>query len=219
MSEGPPDPRALYPITLPDGSPHTGTVFLRNAIDHPNIEIGAFTYYSDFGTVTDHAARLAPYLFPGSAERLIIGSYCQLAHGTRFVTASANHPMDGFSTFPFAVFNPASMGEYAGLALRWGDTVVGNDVWCGYRVTILPGVTIGDGAIVGARAVVARDVPPYAVVAGNPARVVRMRFDDATIARLQALRWWDWPPETVWHHRAAIAGADIGALEAVAPKS
>ncbi|MCB1340863.1 MAG: CatB-related O-acetyltransferase [Pseudooceanicola sp.] len=210
----PPDPNARHPVILPDGTAHAGTVFLKAAIDHPNISVGEFSYYSDFDTFDDVAARIAPYLFPGCAERLVIGRYCQFAHGTRFITASANHPMAGFSTFPFAIFDPATMGDYAELAHQWGDTVIGNDVWCGKGATVLPGVTIGSGAIIGAGAVVARDVPAYAIVAGNPGRVVRMRFDDSIIARLLKLAWWDWPAERVWRHRSLIAGGDIDALEA-----
>ena len=211
-----PDPGSLHPVTLPDGTVHRQTVFLNRAIDHPNWDIGDFTYYSDFGEVADHASHLAPYLFEGCAERLIIGRFCQFAHGTRFITASANHPMDGFSTFPFSIFRPETMMDYRDLALLRGDTVIGNDVWTGYGATVLPGVTIGDGAIVGAKAVVGGDVPPYAVVAGNPARVVRMRFPAETIERLLRIRWWDWPVAAISRHRAAIEGADIDALEAAA---
>lgn len=205
---------APHPIVLPDGSTHTNTVYLNRVIDHPRMQIGDYSYYSDFDEVTDHAARIAPYLFAGSGEKLIIGKFCQIAHGTRFVTASANHPMEGFSTYPFSVFNPNTMDAYADLALQWGDTVIGNDVWIGYGATILPGVTIGDGAIIGAKSVVARDVGPYEIVGGNPARLIRTRFDRKTIAALQTIRWWDWPIEQIETHLAAIEGADIAALNA-----
>jgi virginiamycin A acetyltransferase len=116
----------------------------------------------------------------------------QIAHGVRFITSSANHPMRGFSTYPFAIFNPATMGAYTGEVAGHGDTVIGNDVWLGYGATVLPGVTIGDGAIVGAKAVVSRDVPPLCGRCGNPAEVRRMRFDAPTIEALLSLRWWDW---------------------------
>jgi virginiamycin A acetyltransferase len=120
--------------------------------------------------------RLAPYLHPGAPERLRIGRFVQIAHGARFITSSANHPMGGFSTYPFLIFRPETMGAYARDAAAFEDTVVGPDVWIGHGALILPGVTLGAGVVVGAGAVVARDAPPYAVVAGAPARVVRMRF-------------------------------------------
>ena len=211
-----PDPNRTYPVTLPDGSELRTMVFLNRVIDHPNIEIGDFSYYSDFGEVSDHASHLAPYLFPGSAERLIIGRFCQFAHGTRFITASANHPMSGFSTFPFAVFDPETMADYDHLALLKGDTRIGNDVWICYEGTVMPGVTIGDGAIVAAKSVVTRDVPPFAIVAGNPAKPVRMRFAPEIVARLMEIRWWDWPTNAIARYRHAIEGADISKLEAAA---
>lgn len=205
---------AAHPVVFPDGSTHTKTVFLNRVIDHPNIQIGDYTYYSDFDEVTEHAVHIAPYLFAGSRERLIIGKFCQIAHGSRFITASANHPMGGFSTYPFSIFNPDTMDAYGDLALQWGDTVIGNDVWIGYGATILPGVTIGNGAIIGAKSVVARDVGPYEIVGGNPARIIRPRFDAKTIGSLQRVCWWDWPIDHIQTHRGAIEGADIAALEA-----
>ncbi|OWU71601.1 CatB-related O-acetyltransferase [Phaeobacter sp. 22II1-1F12B] len=216
MSRRFPDPTQAHPITLPDGTVHRGTVFLNRVIDHPNIEIGDYTYYSDFDEVADYAQRIAPYLFPGSGEKLIVGRFCQIAHGARFITASANHPVDGFSTFPFSVFYPEGMGDYAGLAEKWGDTVVGNDVWIGYGAMILPGVTIGDGAIIGAGSVVNRDVPAYAVMGGNPAVSRRMRFAPETVEKLLAIAWWNWPDARIEAHRSLIESTDIDALERAA---
>jgi len=207
---------APHPVTLPTGEVHQNTVHLNRVISHPRFQIGDYSYFSHFDEVTDYAAVLAPYLFETSAERLVIGKFCQFAHGTRFITASADHPMTGFSTYPFSIFDPQTMGDYADLALIRGDTVVGNDVWIGYGATILPGVTIGDGAVVGACAVVTRDVPAYHIVGGNPAHMIRPRFDPDTIARLRAVAWWDWPVEKIGQHRTVIEGADIQALEAVA---
>ncbi len=206
------DADARHPITLPTGDVHKPTVHLARVIDHPNIEIGDYTYYSDFDAVDDYAARIAPYIYPGSPEKLVIGKFCQIAHGVRFITASANHPMKGFSTYPFASFNPETMTAYVEEVAGHGDTVIGNDVWLGYCAMVLPGVTVGDGAIVGAGAVVASDVPPYAIVRGNPARVIRQRFDDETVAKLLDIRWWDWPLDRIEARRAAIEGADIDAL-------
>lgn len=206
------DAAARHPITLPSGDRHLATVHLARVIDHPNIAVGDYTYYTDFEPVADYAARIAPYIYPGSPERLVIGRFVQIAHGVRFITSSANHPMRGFSTYPFAVFDPETMGAYTEEVAGHGDTAVGNDVWLGYGATVLPGVTIGDGAIVGARAVVGSDVPPYAVVAGNPARVIRMRFDADTVAALLEMSWWDWDIATIERHHRAITAGDTALL-------
>jgi virginiamycin A acetyltransferase len=209
------DPDQLYPVILPDGSPHKGTVFLRPAIDHPRMDIGAYTYASTHHPPADWAAHLAPYLYPFSPERLQIGRFCQIASGVQIITASANHRHDGFSSFPFAIFGG---GEPTGRPSMPGpgkDTVIGHDVWLGTGVLVLPGASIGNGVIVGAGAVVTGEVPSYAIVAGNPARVVRMRFPPDVIARLERLAWWHWPIARILAAEAAICGGDIGALEAM----
>ena len=214
-----PDAAERHPLQLPDGTPHAGTVFLRAVIDHPRIEVGAYSYASSDSPPADWAAQLAPYLHPAAPERLVIGRFCQIAAGAVFVTASANHRYDGFSTYPFAVFDggfaegrPSLPADPAGFP----DTVVGHDVWIGRGACILPDARLGNGVIVGAGAVVGGTVPAYAVVAGNPARVRRMRFDAATVARLQAIAWWDWPIGRILAHEAAICGADIARLERAA---
>lgn len=212
-----PHPLTLHPLVLPDGRAHPGTVLLRAALDHPNIDVGDYAYASDFRAPADYAARIAPYLYPGAPERLVIGRFAQIAQGVTFITASANHPLRGLSTYPFRIYDMSTTGPYLDEARTHGDTVIGPDVWLGFEARVLPGVTIGAGAIVAACAVVAHDVPPYAVVAGNPARVVRMRFDDAAIARLLALAWWDWPIERILTALPAIESADLDALEACAP--
>lgn len=212
-----PDPLTLHPIILPDGTPHPGTVLLRAAIDHPNIEVGAYAYASDFDAPSDYAARLAPYLYPGAPERLKIGRFAQIAQGVRFITASANHPLGGLTPYPFRIYDMSTTGPYLEEVARRGDTVIGPDVWLGFEARVLPGVTIGAGAIVAACAVVAQDVPPYAVVAGNPARLVKMRFDADTVARLLALAWWDWPSERILQALPALESADLEALEALSP--
>ena len=206
-----------HPLTLPDGTVHTGTVFLKNAIDHPRIDVGDYTYASAHTPPDDWAARLAPYLYPGSPERLSIGRFCQIADGVTFITASANHRRDGFSTFPFAVFDGGFEEGRPSLPQTTDpDTVIGHDVWLGQGARILPGARLGHGVIAGAGAVVAGEVPPYTLVAGNPARPVRARFDAATIARLLDIAWWDWPIDRILDHEAAICGADLGALESAA---
>lgn len=210
-----PAPDRLYPITLPDGSPHKGTVYLKTAIDHPRMEIGDYTYASDFDPPQDWASRLAPYLFPFSRDKLTIGKYCQIAHGVRFVGSSANHATDGISTYPFAVFDPEAMQSFQP---DRRDMVIGHDVWLGIGAMVLPGAQIGNGAIIGAGAVVRGTVPDFAVVTGNPATVVRMRFTPDEIATLNALAWWDWPPETVAAARLALGSGDIAALRQIAPR-
>lgn len=189
-----PDPANPYPVRLPDGTPIENSVFLKPLIDHPNWTIGAYTYASDFDAPTDWAGRLAPYLFPFSRERLVIGKFCQIAHGVRFITASANHDSKGVSTFPFPAFDAE---ERAGYQPDRRDTRIGHDVWLGYGAMVLPGAQVGNGAIIGAGSVVRGKVPDYAVVIGNPAQVVRMRFAPDDIARLNAMAWWDWPAERI----------------------
>lgn len=210
-------------MTLPDGSVVTQVVHLARVIDHPRIAVGDYSYYHDFREQQDYASVIAPYLFPLSPERLVIGKFVQIAHGARFVTGSANHDMRGFSTYPFGNFmmtTTTSQDEVEALLTDFGgkgDTVVGNDVWLGMEAMVMPGVTLGDGAIVGARAVVTEDVAPYTVVAGNPARVVRQRFPDAVICELLAIRWWDWPIELIEAALPVIQSSDIDALKALAP--
>lgn len=207
---------AVHPLTFPDGTVHPDMVHLNRVIDHPNITVGDYSYANDFDPPREAggwAARLAPYLYPGAPERLVIGRFCQIAHGVRFITASANHAMDGITTYPFGVFDPDTLRALRDEMGPLPDTEVGHDVWIGHGALILPGARIGSGAIIGAGAVVAGVVPSYAVVAGNPARVVRMRFSEAEVARLLALGWWDWPLERIRAALPALLAADIGALE------
>ncbi|MBR9651154.1 CatB-related O-acetyltransferase [Thalassovita aquimarina] len=208
------DASLRHSIRLPDGNTYPNTVWLNRVIDHPNVRIGDFTYYNDFEPVDDYAARIAPYLHPGAPEKLIIGRFGQFAHGTRFITSSADHPKRWFSAFPFAVFNHDCMDLYAEEFGTGRDTVIGNDVWIGHNAMILPGVTVGDGAIIGAGAVVARDVDPYMVMGGNPAKPVRRRFAPEVTALLQRLRWWDLELDQIRAILPVLASADVAALEA-----
>lgn len=213
-----PDPDTLYPVTLPDGTPWPGTVFLRNALSHSNIEVGDYSYFSTFDPLPDpsgYATRLAPYLFDGAKDRLRIGKFCQIAHGTRFITHGANHAMDGASTFPFPIFNADTIGSYRDSFVQKRDTVVGHDCWLGDGCTLLPGARLGNGVIVGAGAVVGGDVPDYAVVVGNPGRVIKLRFEADVVERLLTLAWWDWPLDKINAHHEAIVGADIPTLLAL----
>lgn len=211
------DARARHPMRFPDGRPNLCLVHLARVIDHPNIVIGDHTYANDFDPPDDWAARLAPYTYPGAPERLVIGRYGQIAHGVRFITASANHAMVGVSTYPFAIFDQAALPHFMASFTELADTVIGHDVWIGHGALILPGARIGNGVIVGAGAVVRGEVPDYAVIAGNPARVVRMRFSEADIARLLTLAWWFWPPDAVRAALPALMSGDVAGLDAAAP--
>ncbi|MEQ8965786.1 MAG: CatB-related O-acetyltransferase [Azospirillaceae bacterium] len=208
-----PSPDTRYPMAGIDR-----LVFLKTVVTNPNIRVGDYTYYDDPDDPTGFERNVL-YHFDFIGDRLIIGRFCQIAAGATFVMNGGNHRTDGISTFPFAVFGQGWSDRFEGeLAMPVkGDTVIGNDVWLGHDCMIMPGVTLGDGAIVATRAVVAGDVPPYAVVAGNPARVIRRRFDDAAIDRLLALKWWDWDIATITRAIPALAGADLDALEALAP--
>lgn len=214
-------PDTVHPIRLANGSVHRGTVYLKAILDHPRIEVGAYTYMSRHEPLleSDEVVQcLAPYIHPFSPERLMIGKFCQIAHGVQFVTASANHRYDGLSSFPFAIFDGDFSPERPSLRkpIPAPDTIVGNDVWLGTGVTVLPGAKIGDGAIIGAGAVVGGRVPPYSKVAGNPARVVGQRLTESKAARMQAIAWWDWPIDEILTHEAVICGTDLAVLEAVA---
>ncbi len=211
-----PSPDQIHPVRLADGSAHAGTVFLRPAISHPRITVGAYTYASAFDPPQDWAGRIAPYLFDFSPEQLVIGKFCQIADGVMFITASANHRHDGISTFPFAIFDGATGGERPSLPGPVPDTIIGNDVWLGQGARILPGARLGHGVIVGAGAVVSGTVPSYTVVAGNPARPVRRRFSEADCARLEQIAWWDWPIGKILAQEALICGGDVDALAALA---
>ena len=217
-----PAPDTRHPLVPPDGTPHRGSVFLSAVIDHPRWEVGSYSYASAHTPPGDWATHLAPYLYPHSEERLSIGKFCQIADGVVFITASANHRRDGFSTYPFAIFS--GFGENRPSLPAPGpathpDTVLGHDVWIGQGARILPGARIGTGTIIGAGAVVAGDVPPYSIVAGNPGRAIRRRFDGNTIARLLEIAWWDWPIAAIMAAEAAICGGDLALLEAARPKS
>lgn len=210
------NPNTIHPLRLPNGEIWQHTVFLKNVIDHPNIIIGDFTYYNDFRKeIADYSRLLAPYLHVGAPEKLIIGKFCQIAHGVQFITSSSVHQMDGISTFPFAVFGSCWAEKYQPKFPNKGDTVIGNDVWFGHNSTILPGVTIGDGVIIGANSVVTKDVAPYTVVASNPARVISRRFSEPIIAALVELAWWDWPQAMIEENIKYIVSNELEQLQVI----
>lgn len=205
-----PDPNDPHPMR---GFPQI--CYIRNTVDNPQIQVGEYSYYDD-PEDSEGFARNVLYLFPFIGDRLIIGRYCAIARGATFVMNGANHRMSGFSTYPFNIFgNGWERSTPLPEELPYkGDTVVGNDVWIGYQAMLMPGVRVGDGAIIAARSVVSADVPPYAIVGGNPARVLRMRFEPTQIERLLRIAWWDWDADKVSRHLELIVGGDLDALEA-----
>ncbi len=214
-----PDPDVLHPL---EG--FTRTVFLRALLaqqpEITNIEVGRFSYYDDAEDPLPFFTRNVRYNMGFSGARLVIGAFCALAQGTTIIMPDAAHAAAGPTTFPFAIFGGAfadalPITEYPFAEIR--DTLIGNDVWIGTEAMLLPGLRIGHGAIIGARAVVTRDVPDYAVAVGNPARVVRMRFADAEIARLLRLAWWDWPLERIARAIPWLVNGPVAALEDLAP--
>ena len=207
-----PNPAIKHPMPL-----HKRVGFLKPLIDADNIEIGDFTYYDNPEGPDRFVEECVLHHYPFIGDRLIIGRFCAIAEGARFIMNGANHPMSGFSTYPFNIFGH---GWEKGFDLEtWtreirGDTVIGNDVWIGMEAIVLPGIRIGDGSIVAARSVVSHDVPPYSIVAGNPGKVVKARFDAGTTRRLLAIAWWNWPVDKISRNLNAIRGTDIARLEA-----
>lgn len=202
----------IYPRTGDDQ-----TVYLNQVVTNPNIIVGDYTMYNDFvNNPTEFEKNNVLYHYPINGDRLIIGKFCSIACGAKFLFNSANHSLTSLSTYPFPIFFEEWGLERAQVARAWdhkGDIVIGNDVWIGYEAVILAGVTIGDGAIIGTRAVVTKDVPPYTVVGGVPAKPIRKRFPDDTIAALIALRWWDWPEERIAAHLDAIQSGQIDQIK------
>ena len=213
MTTGP-DPRDPHPLP---GHPRVG--FLKAFVDRPNIEASDYTYYDDPEGPAGFVARCVRHHYDFVGDRLVIGRFCAIAAGATFIMNGANHAMTGFSTYPFNIFGRGWEQGFDEATIRAGfrgDTVVGNDVWIGQDATILPGVRIGDGAIVAAKAVVTGDVAPYAVVGGNPAREIRRRFPADVVSELLAIRWWDWDAARITRNLDAIRGADLAALKAAA---
>ena len=204
--------KKLYPRTG-----DTQTIYLRDAIDGPNVEVGEYTIYNDFvHDPRDFECNNVLYHYPVNGDRLKIGKFCSIACGAKFLFNSANHALGSLSTYTFPIFYEEWGLDRRSVADAWdnkGDIVVGNDVWIGYEAVILSGVTVGDGAVIGARAVVTKDVPPYTIMGGVPARPIRRRFDEATVETLLRLRWWDWPKEKIARNLAAIQRGEIAGLQ------
>lgn len=209
-----PDPSLVHPVPA-----HRRIVFLKPLIANPLIEVGDYTYYDDPDGAEHFEQRCVQHQYPFIGDRLVIGRFTAIGRGATFIMNGANHAMAGFSTYPFNIFGGGWEKDFDFSALRTGlrgDTVVGNDVWLGQSATVLPGVTIGDGAVVGLNSVVSRSVEPYTIVAGNPARPVRRRFEPEVVERLLQVAWWNWSVEKISRNLGAIRGADIEALERAA---
>jgi len=202
------DPKSKHPM---EGFPQI--CFIQNTVSNPNIVIGDYTYYDD-PEDSENFERNVLYHFPFIGDRLVIGKFCAIAQGVKFIMNGANHKLDGFSTYPFYIFGNGweTAAPQAGELPFKGDTVVGNDVWIGYEATIMPGVTIGDGAVVAAKSVVVADVAPYTIVGGNPAKYIRQRFENHVVRSLINIAWWNWDIAKITRNLKLITAADIDAL-------
>ena len=202
--------------------PRTGdkqTVYLNAVIKDPQIEVGDYTIYNDF--VADpllFEKNNVLYHYPIHQEKLIIGKFCSIACGTKFLFNCANHTQKSLSTYTFPLFYEEWELEKSNITTAWdnkGDIVIGNDVWIGYEAVIMAGVHIGDGAIIAARTVVTKDVPPYTIVGGTPAKEIRKRFDAEIIQQLLLLKWWNWSTDKIRQCLPYIAGGKLNELLAI----
>ena len=199
-----PDASAVYPINGYDKE-----IYIKPTIKNPNIIVGEFSYIAD-SEFENHVTNF----YPWSRDKLIIGKFCQIAAGVEFVMNDANHQMSSVSTFPFYTLEGWNMEAPKPEDMPFkGDTVVENDVWIGQNAVILPGVHIGSGAIIGANSVVGSDVAPYTIVAGNPAKPIRKRFDEELIALMLAWKWWDKPIEEIDALIPVLTSCDLSAVK------
>lgn len=210
-----PNPNETYPL---DSShpvlKNRRLCFLKPVIKRSNIIVGDFSYYDDEEGPENFESNNVLYHFEATGDKLIIGKFCAIATGVKFIMNGANHETDPISTYPFAIYK-----EWASQITKKpqypykGDTVVGNDVWLGYESIIMPGVTIGDGAIIATRSVVTKDVPPYTIVGGNPAKIIKKRFDEDIIHTLLQLQWWNWDIEKITKNLDVFMSAEIDKLK------
>ena len=188
--------------------------FIKNVVKNPNIIVGEYTYYDDINGAENFESHVTHhYDFIG--DKLIIGKFCAIAKGIEFIMNGANHRINSITTYPFNIMGNGwekSAPSLSELKLK-GDTIVGNDVWIGQNVTVLPAVHIGDGAIIGANSVVAKDIPPYSVAVGNPCEVKRKRFDEDLIEYLLQIKWWDWDAEKIFKNMEALCSVDLSKIK------
>lgn len=192
------------------------TVYLNAVINNPHIKVGDYTIYNDFvNDPVQFEKNNVLYHYPVNQDKLKIGKFCSIACGAKFLFTSANHTMKSLSTYPFPIFFEEWQLDGKDICDAWdnkGDIVIGNDVWIGYEAVILSGVTIGDGAVIGSRAVVTKDVEPYTIVGGVPAKPIRKRFDEQMIKKLEKIGWWNWDEEQIRQNLEAIQVGDVDAL-------
>lgn len=200
--------------------PRTGdkeTIYLKHVITNPNITVGDFTMYNDFvNDPTLFENNNVLYHYPINHDKLQIGKFCSIACGAKFLFNSANHTLSSLSTYPFPLFFEEWGLEKKDVTKAWdnkGDIIIGNDVWIGYEAVVLAGVTIGDGAIVGTRAVVTKDVPPYTIVGGVPAKPIKKRFSEETISALLEIQWWNWSEKRIARNIGAVQSGNIEQLK------
>ncbi|MGD1704964.1 CatB-related O-acetyltransferase [Dapis sp. BLCC M229] len=205
MNNGP-NPNLKYPMLN-----QTRLVYLKNIINNPNIIVGDYTYYDDFENPENFEQNVL-YHFDFIGDKLIIGKFCSIASDVKFIMNGGNHRTDWFTNYPFPVFEN---GWEKAMPDSWpdkGNTVIGNDVWIGYGATIMPGIQVGNGAIIATNSVVKKNVEPYSIVGGNPAKEIRKRFEEEIIKELLEIKWWDWEIEKITRNLQAICGSDLNAL-------
>lgn len=199
--------------------PRTGdkeTVYLKSVITKPDIIVGEYTMYNDFvHDPTQFENNNVLYHYPINNDKLIIGKYCSIACGAKFMFTSGNHKMSSLSTYPFPLFFEEWDLDKKNITEAWdneGDIIIGNDVWIGYEAVIMQGVKIGDGAIIGTRAVVTKDVLPYTIVGGIPAKEIKKRFSEETIEKLLQIQWWNWEEYRIKSNLHNIINGDVDKL-------
>ncbi len=202
-----PNPNTVYPLKH-----YHRLCFLKNIIKNPNIIVGDFTYYDDLENPHNFKKNVL-YHFDFIGDKLIIGKFCAIASDVKFIMNGGNHPLNYFTTYPFAIFGHGWENIMSVEGTSKGDTVIDNDVWLGYNASIMPGVKIGDGAIIATNSMVTKDVEPYTVVAGNPAKLIRKRFSDEVIEILLTMRWWDWPIEKITNNISILSSNNVEALK------
>ena len=202
-----PDPSIMYPLKN-----YQRLCFLKNIVKNPNIIVGDFTYYDDLENPHNFEKNVL-YHFDFIGDKLIIGKFCAIASDVKFIMNGANHPLNHFTTYPFAIFGHAWENTMSVEGTSKGNTVVGNDVWLGYNALIMPGINIGDGAIIATNAVVTKDVEPYTIVGGNPAKLIRKRFSDEVINILLELKGWDWTIEKITNNIPILCSNNLENLK------
>lgn len=210
-----PKPEVLYPLV----AGLKRTCFLKNIITRKNIEVGDYTYYDDETDVHNFEKHVL-YHYDFVGDKLIIGKFCQIASDVEFLMNGMFHMLGAFSTYPFSIFSKTcaeKMPPDAKFPYK-GDTVIGNDVWIGYKAKIMPGIKIGDGAIIGTNALITKNVGPYEIWGGNPAKLIRKRFSDEVIELLLKIKWWDWDIEKIVANSDILTGSDLAKLKELASR-